>query len=269
MEKIKFHQSYLQLIYLIIIVILFSFIIYTPTFIEGPFRITNKLIIEEEKIEGFLIGILFILSFIILGLYRKEGDRNKEQIQRINDDKKKVEKRLLESDQYIGIVNVQIQDIKSIFNSIESYPKTKTELKKTFTFFGKRILGITNSSWSLIRIIDSKTQRTISEHFESKGGLVPDFPHVSNKSILEKQQIPSHTAVISEPKNLDILVFCILSTDKISNNEHIFVQAIINEITKLFVIINSTYNNEVNLIFVDGEPERIENHSEQNVLTER
>jgi len=259
MENARVHHTYLQIVYLIIILILFSFIIYTPTFIEGPMHITKTLIIEEEKIEGILIGILFILSVVILGLYKKERDKQKEQIQRINADKKKVEERLLESDQYIGMVNVQIQDIKSIFNSMESYPKTTTELKKTFTFFGKRILGITNSNWALIRIIDSNTQRTISEHFETKGGDTPVFPHISNKTIVEKQQLPSHIAVTSNPKNLNILVFCVLSLDKISNNEYIFIQAIINEITKLFVIINSTYNKEVNMIFMKDEQEITEN----------
>lgn len=252
MKKTSTHYTYLQIVYLIILLILFSFIIYTPTFIEGPLHITKKLILEEEKIEGILIGILFILSVIILSLYKREVDRHKEQIQRINEDKKKVEERLMESDQYIGMVNVQIQDIKSIFNSIENYPETKTELKKTFTFFGKRILGITNSYWTLIRIIDSNTQRTISEHFESKGMLTPDFPHVSNKIMMEEQQILEHSCVISRPKNQDIIVFCVLSVDKLDNNERIFVQAILNEITKLFIIINSTYNKEINTIFSEG-----------------
>ena len=265
MEKTNAHYTSLQIIYLIILLILFSFIIYTPTFIEGPVHITKKLMIEEETIEGILIGVLFILSVVTLSLYKQESDKHKEQIHKIIDDKKRVEERLLVSDQYIGIVNVQIQDIKSIFNGIESYPKTRTELKKTFTFFGRRIVDITNSSWTLIRIIDSQSHRTIIEHLESKGKLTPGFPHVSNKAIVEKQQILSHISVISSPKNLDILVFCILSVDKISSNERIFVQAILNEITKLFVITNSTFNKKVNEIFMSGEPAEPENNTEQSI----
>ena len=258
MEKTRVHHSFLQIVYLIIITILFLFIVYTPTFIEGPVHITKKLIIEEETIEGILIGILFILSILILSFYKQEVDKKKAQILSIRNDKKKVEERLLASDQYIGMVNVQIQDIKLIFNNIENYPKTKTELKNMYALFGKRILGITNSNWVLIRIIDSTSQRTISEHFESKSKLTNGYPHVSNKTIMEEKQLLSHISVISNPENLNILVFCILSVDKISNNERIFVQAIINEITKLYIIINSTFNKKVNAIFANNELNKTE-----------
>jgi hypothetical protein len=41
-----------------------------------------------------------------------------------------------------------------------------------------------------------------------------------------------------------------MPVDKITNDQHVFIQAIINEITKLFVILNSLYyKKESNLIF--------------------
>jgi len=246
MKKINLHPSYLQILYLIIILILFSFIIYTPTFISGPVRITEKLILEEHTIEGILLGILFVVSALILGLYKQEVNNHKELIYKINEDKKKVEERLHISDQYIGKVNVQIQEIKSIYNSIDNYPKSKAELKKTLTYFGQRILGIVSSDWVLIRIINCTTQRTISEHFEARMHLVPDYPHISNKKIIENRQLDSHTTVIYSPDNLDILVFCVLPADKISKDERIFIEAIIDELTKLFVIINSLYYKNEN-----------------------
>jgi len=154
MKKINLHPSYLQILYLIIILILFSFIIYTPTLISGPVHITKRLMLEENTIEGILLGILFIVSILILNLYKQEVNSHKELIHKINQDKKKVEERLHISDQYIGKVNVQIQGIKSIYNSIDNYPKSKTELKKTLTYFGQRILGIVSSNWVLIRIMN-------------------------------------------------------------------------------------------------------------------
>ena len=246
MKKINLHPSYLQILYLIIIIILFSFIIYTPTFISGPVRITEKLILREHTIEGILLGILFIVSALILSLYKQEVNSHKELIYKINEDKKKVEERLHISDQYIGKVNVQIQEIKSIYNSIDNYPKSKTELKKTLTYFGQRILGIVSSDWVLIRILNCSTQRTIIEHFEARMHLVPDYPHISNKKIIENRQLDSHTTVIYSPDNLDILVFCVLPADKISKDERIFIEAIIDELTKLFVIINSLYYKNEN-----------------------
>jgi len=248
MRKINFHPSFLQILYFVIILILFFFITYTPTLIAGRVHISKKLIFEEETIEGILIGILFIISLLMLYLYKNEVEKQKKIIHKINTDKKKVEERLLESDQYIGKVNVQLMDIKSIFNSIDSYPQSKSEFKKTFNYFGERIIGIANSNWALIRIIDYNSQKTISEHLAKKDNSQSSFPHISNKMIIENQSIPSLTSIISKPKNMDVLVFCVLPLDNISNNDRLFIQAIIEEITKLFVIVNSTYFKNENII---------------------
>lgn len=239
--KINNHPSFLQVLYLTIIFILFSFIIYTPTLINGPVHITKKMMVEEETIEGILLGILFIVSVLILNLYKHEVIRHKELIKKINKDKQKIENRLSASDQYIGMINVQIQEINSIYNGIDNYPTSKTELKNTFKYFGLKILGIIHSDWVLIRIVNCNTLRTIGEHFEKRESITINYPHISNKMIIENQQIQSYTSIIYHPKNLNILVFCIFPVEKISTDERIFIQAIVDEITKLYVIINSIY----------------------------
>ena len=255
MKKPIFHTSHLQIVYLIIIIILFSLIIYTPTLIRGPVHLTNKLILEEDTIEGILVGILFIISVLILNLYKNEVNKHKELIDVIKVDKRKVEERLHVSDQYIGKVNVQLREIESIYNSIDNYPKSKKELKKTLSYYGERILGIVKSNWVLIRIINCSTQRTISEHYEALQNTLPVYPHVSNKMILENKQPELHTSVVYNPANLDILVFCILPVEKISQEERIFIQAIIDELTKLFVVINSVYYKNSNRNIEGNKPD--------------
>ena len=227
--------------------------IYTPTLIKGPVSLTSKLILEEETFEGVLICVLFIISILIFNLYKREVNKHKELVNKITDEKKKVEGRLNDSEQYIAIMNVQIQEIKSIFNTIDKYPETKEGLKKAFNFFGDRVIGIVNSEWVLFRIIDSNTQRTICEHFGTRKGLTCNYPKVSNKMIIEKQPVLPFSYVVSNPGNLNIIVSCIMPVDKITNDQHVFIQAIINEITKLFVILNSLYyKKESNLIFEDN-----------------
>jgi len=255
MKRQDFKPTFLQIVYLIICLILFSFIIFTPAIISGPLHLTEKLIIEEETIEGSLLGILFFLSLIILNLYKHEVSRHKEQIIKINNDKKNVEERLEDSVRYIGVINVQIEEIKSMFGNINKYPETKDDLKKSFQFFGERVLGIVNTNWVLFRIISSNNQRTISEHFETRMGFYTGFPHVSNKLIIERQPVSGFSSVISNPQNLNIIVFCIMPVEKISKDQRIFIQAIINEITKLFVILNSTYYIKRNKIFAMNEHE--------------
>ncbi len=256
MKKSNFKPTFLQIIYLIIFIILFAFLVYTPTLITGPFKLTPNLIFKEETIEGSLLFISFIMSIWILNLYKREIAKHKETINKINGEKLKVENRLIDSEHYIGITNVQIQEIKRIFNSIDKFPETKDDLKRAFIFFGERAMGIVNSKWVMFRIIDCNTQRTICEHFDARQGISYSYPHVSNKMIIEKQPILPFIYVLSNPENLNIVVSCIVPLDKISNDQRIFIQAIINEITKLFVILNSVYYKNKNKIFIENIPDK-------------
>lgn len=254
MKKPNFHPTYLQVIYFIIYGFLFSFIIFTPTLISGPLHVNGKMIAAEETIEGSLLGILFIISVLILNLYKREVAKHQEINKLISAHKTKVESRLTDSYQYIGLLNVQLQEIKSIFNSIDKYPETKEDLKKTFHFFGERVHGIVKTDWVLFRIISRNTHRTISEHFETREGIPLSFPHVSNKSIIEQHSDLQFTSVVSNPQNINIRVFCVIPVEKISQDQRIFIQAIINEITKLFIILNSTYYKKENSLFVENQP---------------
>jgi hypothetical protein len=256
MKKIDLKPSLLQILYLIIFIILFSFILYTPTLIKGTINITSEFILEENTIEGSLLCILFIMSILILNIYKHDVNKHKGQIDKISNEKKKVEDRLIDSERYIGIINVQIQEIKSIFNSIDKYPETKDDLKKAFIFFGERVIGIVNSKWVLFRIIDMSTQRTSCEQFVTRQGFIYNYPHISNKMIIEKQTIPEFKYVTSNPKNLNILVFCIMPIDLITNDQHLFIQAILNEITKLFIILNSYYYKKEYKMLVDDTAEK-------------
>ena len=69
--------------------------------------------------------------------------------------------------------------------------------------------------------------------------------------IIEKQPILPFSYVISNPGNLNILVSCIIPVDEISNDQRLFIQAIINEITKLFVILNSVYYKKESKVLIE------------------
>lgn len=254
MKKANFKPIFFKVLYLITFFMLYAVIVFTPTLITGPAHITNSLIIKEETIEGTLLAILFLLSILILNLYKHEVFKHKNLVEKTEKDKMVITDRLLESDQYIGMLNVQITEIKSIFNSISKYPETKAELKEIYRFFGKRILGIVNSNWVLIRIINSNSQRIIGEHFEIRYGISAAYPKVSNKMIIEDLVIPQYTSVISNPENLNILVFCIMPICEISNDQRIFIHAIINEIIKLFMILKSSYYKNDNMVFEEDKP---------------
>lgn len=254
MKKPEVHLSSLQVVYFVIYVILFCVIIYIPQLISNPVHLTKKILIEEEIIEGSLLGILFILSIWLMNLYKNESSRQKELLKKIIDDKKSADEKLDDSFKYIGQINVQIQQIKSIFNNNNKLPKTRNDFKKTLFYFSERVFGIVNANWVLFRVINCNTCKTIYEQFETRQGYTFDYPHISNKSIIEKQSCAPFTTVISNPQNFNILVCCILPVDIISNDERVFIQAITNEITMIFVILNSTYYKKLDNLLTDKIP---------------
>jgi hypothetical protein len=225
-----------------------------PKLISGPFRISEKLVIEEEIIEGTLLGILFFLNILILNLYRKEALKQKDQIKKISEDKNAVKEKLDDSIKYIGKINVQIQEIKSIFNNTIRFPETKDDFKKTFFYFSDRVLGIVNTDWVLFRIINCSSGKTISEQLETRPGFTTNYPHISNKMIIENQTCPPFTTIISNPQNLNILCCCILPVDRIINDERVFIQAITNEIAMMFVVFNYSFNDKLNKTISQNVP---------------
>ncbi len=233
--------SFLQTLYLFTSFVLFSLIVLTPKLIRGTLYLTEKLILKEELVEGVLLGMLIFIGILITNLYKHEVSKQKELINKITREKKTTEEKLIDSFKYIGTINIQIQEIKSIFSKTNRYPETKTDFKKVFRFYSERILGIANAQWILLRIINSPTLKTVSEHFETRADLSFEYPHISNKMIVEDSPVPSYTTVVSNPENLNILVGCVLPLDNISKDERIFIQAITNELTMLFVIFNSHY----------------------------
>jgi hypothetical protein len=246
MKKINFQVSRLQTLYFIIYLFLIFLIVFTPIIISGSIYLTEKFVIDEEITEVILLGILFSLSVLIFRLYKQEVYKQEEIIKKNQNDKKTADEKLLSSLHYIGEVNVQIEEIKSIFNSTNKYPETKNDFKKTFRFLSERVLGIVNTNWVLFRIINSGTQKTISECFETRHGISCNYPNVSNKMIVEKHRISHFTTVITNSQNLNMFVCCTLPVDKISDDQRVFIQAIINEITMLFIILNSSYSKKEN-----------------------
>lgn len=247
MKKLNLHPLFLQRLYLVILSILLLIIIFTPMIIKESISFSENFIIDEEIIEGFLVTILLVLSFLILNFYKNEIIKRKEQIKKISNDKKLIEEKLNDAFIHIGKINVQIQEIKSIFNKTNKYPETKNDFKKILSFLGERILGIVNVDWVLFRIIDNDNQKTINEHLEIRTNcVIKDYPHVSNKTIIEKQPILPFFSAVSSPQNLKITVCCILSNNKISNEQEVLIQAIISQVTMLFIIFKSIfYKNKI------------------------
>jgi hypothetical protein len=185
-------------------------------------------------------------------LYKNEASKQEELINNIKKDKKKADEKLFDSIDYIGKVNVQIEEIKSIFETSSTYLRTKNDFKRTVRFLSERVLGIVNTNWVLLRIISNGTHRTIYECFETREGFSCRYPRVSNKMIVEQQSASQLTTVISNPRNLNFLVICAMPVDAISHDQRVFIRAIMNEITMFFIILHSSFDDNENILFLEN-----------------
>jgi len=229
--------------------------IFTPIIITGSMHVRKKFIIDEDVMEALLLSFLFALNLLIFKFYRQKTSKQEELINKIEHDKKTTDEKLFDSLRYIGKVNVQIEEIKSMFNTTNAYPETKNDFKKSARMLSERILGIVNTNWALCRIINIDTHRTIYECFETRQGFSCRYPHVSNKMIVEKQLVSPFTTVILNPLNLNVLICCVMPVESINTDQHVFIQAIMNEITKLFIISNSSPYKDQRRLFAESRPD--------------
>jgi len=252
MRILKRHISFLQLLYIIICVLLSLVMIFTPIILTRSVHIRRMFIIDEDVLEVCLLGFLFALTLLIFRLYQQEASKQEELINNIKEDKRKADEKLLDSLDYIGKVNVQIEEIKSIYDASNTYPSTKSDFKRIARLLGERILGIVNTKWMLLRIISSGTYRTIYECFETRNDMPSCYPHVSNKMIIEQQSAAQFTTVILKPHNLNFLVFCAMPVDAISDDQRVFIRAIMNEVSLLFIISHSSFKDDRHVVFLEN-----------------
>jgi len=208
--------------------------------------LTDQLIIEEEYAEGVLLSILLILSLLLSYLYKHELDHRKNLIQVMKNENKTALKNLVDSFKYIGIVNIQLREMKTIFNTDYLNQETKIDIKKAIIFFSERVLNIVSADWVLFRIIDINTQDTITERFQSRGDAPCQYPHICNKMIVENQISQNSVTIISNRTYFNIVTSCNLPTININKDQHFFINAIVNQLNMLFVVLNSAhYKNDV------------------------
>jgi hypothetical protein len=216
-------ENLLKNIYIVLMVILFALIISTPLLVR--WQIT---ILEEELKEAIEAGILFVLvtlTFTIRFLYkRKLKQREKELDKTLN---------------YIGAVNLQVDQIKSIFDTIIRYPESKKDFKYLFESLADKVLAVVNCEWVLFRIIDSSSGKTLTEYPKARGLAVLLKYEIKNNELLENKILRGHHVVSSMQENFNIKVFCVMPIRSLDENQEVLLRAIVNNLGMLYLIFES------------------------------
>lgn len=216
-------ENLLRNIYFGILILLFGLIVSTPLLIGMKVAVFKEGV--KELVEGGMLFALVIIGFVIQYLYRKELDKR--------------EKELTDTLKYIGAINLQVDQIKSIFDIVTKYPESKKDFKFLFEALAERALAGVNSEWVLFRIVDIQGGKTVREYTKARGRAVLLKCELSNKELLDDKKIEGCQIIASTQENLDIKVFCVMPIKFLNENQKILLKAIVNNLSMLYLIFDS------------------------------
>ncbi|MGD8470021.1 MAG: hypothetical protein PVJ54_07070 [Desulfobacterales bacterium] len=251
--------KYFKFTYMVIITLLLSAVVFTPVFITNHLLLFKKYVIEEDAVEAVFIIILLLIAYTVSNIYKKELKKFRQQTRKLIRDNCDLSSKLNDAFKYIGGVNVQIQQIRSIFCGLRRYPTTENAFKKDLTLFARKVLGIVNADWVMIRIICQSNLRTMKEHLESRKNRKFICKGISNKAIVANRSIEGYSIVASSRYNSVIMGVCVFPKKSLDEEEKILAEAITNQIEMLYLIFISHQALEI-------YPDRIavRQHSDKN-----
>ena len=225
----------LEIVYVATIGILMIMVVCTPFLVRRWIAKTDRLLGEQEVMETLLIAILLSLAYTLSNIYKALIRIHREEIQRLAIHNTALQCRLTEAFKYIGNVNVQLQEIRSVSSLLNRLPQSRKDLKNLLRVFAQKALTIANTDWVAVRIIDRPSLRTVIEHLESRRNGIALNPHIGNKSIVAGEPTAGMVVIRCDNENLDIAVACIFSRNDLSWEEKILLEAVASEIELVFI----------------------------------
>jgi hypothetical protein len=229
---------YLKAVFLAVVGSMLLLIAATPFLVPRRIALFDRFVFEENAIETVLILVLFVLAYLASRAYRTAVSAYKKRLRRLAADRSVLADRLTDAFRYIGTVNVQLQEIRSVFSGLKRLPENRRQFKDLMGMFGGKILGMMNVDWVTIRIVDRRTLRMIVEHREVRKTQPVANPHIGNMAIVEGKPAAGCVIVTDAKDNLSIVAACILPLDHLDKEETILMQALVDEIQMLFIISN-------------------------------
>lgn len=216
--------------YVVALLLLFIFIVATPTLVSDGFSIFT-----EEHIEVTLLVILTVASFILYKKYR--------------DTIGALEERYSDLTKHVGALNLQTVQVEALFNEAIKLPKNKRDIRRTIDTVNTSILSAVSVDWVMIRLVDTRTRRTLTEQLTTRAGVAEtetQMPEISNKLLLEHNHIPGLHTFHSNPENSYVAAYCVFPTSNLNKHQHTVIRAAVNNISILYLILrpDMTHANE-------------------------
>ena len=229
---------YLKAVFIAVVGLMFLLIVATPLMVSKGIALFDRFVFEEGAVETVLILVLFALAYLASRAYRTAVAAYKKRLLRLAAERNVLADRLTDAFRYIGTVNVQLQEIRSVFSGLKRLPENRRQFKDLLSMFGGKILGMMNVDWVTIRIVDRRILRTIIEHREVRKTQPVVDPHIGNRAVVEGKPVAGYVIVTGAKANLSIVAVCILPLGHLNKEETILMQALVDEIEMLFIISN-------------------------------
>ncbi len=226
----------LIVLYLGALVFLLLSVIVMPLIIQRELLLARDIIIEEGILETSLIVILFGISYFILRGFKHTLKDHELVVGRAGEEKSRLVSRLTDAFSYIGIINVELQEIRSILCGVEHYPQTKREFNLFIDHLAAKAMTVAGTPWVVVRIISRCNGRTIKEYTAVRPKNVLPSACMGNREILEDRPSEGLRKIDTCQKNLDLLTVCILPAIPLSEEENILITAITSQIEMLFLL---------------------------------
>jgi hypothetical protein len=232
----KLRIKLLERIYTLSLISLFLFIVFTPYLIKSGISL-----FEEELVEVITIIFLFGVGYIVFLLYRKEVAKNLEKLARSKQQKRSLEQQLAEAFKYIGSLNIQVREIRAVFSDIRKFPESKKDVKYILQFLSDRALSIVNVDWVMLRIIDTQALNTLGECCQTRTSAVILKHRIANRELMSAKNMLDLAITATVQENFNVKTFCIMPKIELSQEQKIFLMALVNQLEMLFVIFTSLH----------------------------
>lgn len=207
-----------------------------PLSIQWGWAVTENFIVGEEIIETILIAVLLGIFFFTLGRFKRALNIYHQKYSHEHEEKSKLFSRLTDASQYIGKVNVELQEINSIIENIDHYPKTKNEIRKTTDYLAKKAMTIARAPWIMIRVIDGRQNRIIKEHKAVRAGYSLPAVTMGTREIIQGNRVPGFVKIVNHKANVDLMTVCIMPEIECSDEERILIKLILDQIETYFLL---------------------------------
>jgi hypothetical protein len=110
---------FLRAVFLAVAGVMLLLIAATPLLIAHGIALFKRVVFEEDAIETVLILVLFLVTYLSSRTYRSVVAFYQKRSRRLAADKTILSDRLTDAFRYIGTVNVQLQEIRSVLSGLK------------------------------------------------------------------------------------------------------------------------------------------------------